>query len=867
MADPSHRTPTNTPTNAPTDPPADATVNPSDVGETGSGAADEVLDMIADMEGKLGRLKEAKAAEVNRLESITEHEQQLQRRDDELQAQRAKLDEQADELAKREQTFTQKREAAAQQQDQIDQAQAALTEEREQLSREKRDAAGLEERLAEQEAEMQGIRDELAQAHSAAVDQEADLETAATEITKANDLMKELEQTVAASQQERETLAEKLHDLSETHSQRQGEITNLQKQLAEAQRDVEQAGEARQTALDEVQTVREELASVEAQLEQTDEAVEAAKSQQEDAEGELIACQAELEETQHKAQAERQAAQNEIETARAQLSDLQEKHEHEASRQREKANQHRSELEAATARTTELDAQLAEAHEARELADRSAEERESELAELRRVFESTAAEAKRHQQEAQSAHEMLDQQKTQFGAAKEKLLSFAKLIDEQADATEQVVELSDQLAQQQHVISELRQQLDSAGSSTDEVVETLRKQIAERDSLITKLKAKAVSRRGGPSEELFERQLEDRDARIEELEREARQTHAQLTERADIDADAVDALRTKIRELEAKAEQVIDVDVESLPDELAKQASRVKEATLRVERRRSRLKQHKTLLADQSEKLLSIQEILQTRHQQYQDLLAQRGSLENTRRTMAQAEGKLIAKWARTKGLIVGMVAMLILCALAAISYTAAMRFAPAMFSASAVLRPETKAGLTITSDDREAWAASLQSLSVSDQVLRAAADRMGQRGYIELDEIPELKAHFKNNLHISAQTDGMVRVEMRADRTHPVDRVLDTYVVSLIQVANATREQRSGDLTTKLSSAPAKGETPVSEEQLIYAGAIFGGLVFMTGLVCLGVRRSYAKAKPMFDADSEVFEGLDESHWPTDVT
>ncbi len=145
--------------------------------------------------------------------------------------------------------------------------------------------------------------------------------------------------------------------------------------------------------------------------------------------------------------------------------------------------------------------------------------------------------------------------------------------------------------------------------------------------------------------------------------------------------------------------------------------------------------------------------------------------------------------------------------------------------------------------------------MATSDAVLKAAADRMGQRGFTTIDEPNELKPYLKSSLAADVQADGFLRLEMQVPSRYPAERVMDTYAVALMQVANATRDQRLDDYTSRLGSAPAAEGQPVKDERLLYSAYIFGGLTFVTGLFCVGIRRSYAKAKPVFDMDDESFD------------
>jgi chromosome segregation ATPase len=403
---------------------------------------------------------------------------------------------------------------------------------------------------------------------------------------------------------------------------------------------------------------------------------------------------------------------------------------------------------------------------------------------------------------ARDAQSQVEHQNEQLNAAKTKLREFSALIEEQADAADQVVALTQDLETSEQTIESLREELSLAGSDREGQIRALAEKLeaAERDlaaarseleqsqervgeliraveereatieemqqagpsandgelqraleesraqvqALRTRLEAAEqalASRKGdsGLNEQLLERQLDERDAEIEELRRQCRQYAARAEELAAGSDGELTALRNRVRELETEANRPARLDIENAPAELAAQAARVNDAVEWAETRRRRLRMQQSLLSERSEKLLQVQNVLSERHAQYERLLGQQKILDQARWQLQTAEKKLIKRWARSKGAVLGMAFGILVGVLAVASFFTAQQVAPATYRAGATLQPETRAGGTVPPDARDAWGEAIQEMTTSRQVLKAAADRMGQRGYVEFDEPEEL--------------------------------------------------------------------------------------------------------------------------------
>ncbi len=812
-----------------------------------TGSEDDVLDMIAEMESRLGRLKSAKAAEQQRLSALAEREQRLAEQARTLEHLREELKTRQAEHERRQQDLAEARQAFEVEQQSLRETQQAVESQQQRNEEQLQTLQALEAEVEARERKLCEGREEIERIQQHAAEREKELAALRSSLEEAKDQARIFEETAAYEQEQRQHLEQAVAGLEREQAAAEEKQAASEQELIELRAELEAARKAEQETRDALHQAQSDLAAAQSRRESAEAGLQAARAQLEERSGELTAAKAacenlesDLQSRQEAFDAERAALKEAADASAAELDSLQKQVEA-LTAERDESLQRAIELQ------TELSG-LQQAHGAATQAHADA-------------LEQARSEA---QEQIEQARQALERQRSQLEAAKGKLREFAEVIDEQTDATEQVVYLRDQIDQQQKLISELRLQAQQPGAAGENDAESaeLRARIADLSAQLDEAQQECAALRrqldaaaaspGGPAEELLARQLRERDAQLDELKRrleEARQAAAS------VDEAHIAQLHQQIARLQQQLDEARALDPSDVPQELAGQAQQLAELHRQMRTRRARLQRQKELLADRSEKLLSVQQVLQQRHQQYEEVLAEKNAIADLKKKLSTAEVKLIAKWAAARGTIVAMLTMLTLLVLAAASYGVAYKFAPATFVASCVIKPEHPAGERIGPDERAAWATALQGMAASDPVLKAAADRMGQRGFADLDQPAELQQYLSRNLVAEVQADGLLRLELQVPSRYPAERVLDTYAVALMQVANAMREQRPDGYTSRLASAPAAEGEPVSDERLLFAGYVFGGATVVMGLLCVGIRRSYAKAKPVFDLNDETFD------------
>lgn len=371
-------------------------------------------------------------------------------------------------------------------------------------------------------------------------------------------------------------------------------------------------------------------------------------------------------------------------------------------------------------------------------------------------------------------------------------------------AADQIRELGQMLDQRQQEIDELRDQLahaPSAAGDVDEQIESLRSELAKRNEAIATLSTHYRN---------LERQLEN-----------ARESSA-------------DSSRTR------------------------------SDDSGFIVRRRRRLQTMRQLLQQRMEQTESQEHIGATPPQEaLRELAAQRKLIVEVRDDLAKAERKMIRKWAHAGTVTRLFLFLTTILFLGAASYFCVMQFVPANYIASATVSVQPRPGFPLTDEQRQTWQLVNEELIMSEGLLKSASHRLKQRGYADLGSVEALREFFASNLSNNSPTPGTIEFSLLGKGDADTRRILETYTIAFVSSSNSGRSRRTDGGKTKLV-APATVDTePVRDHRLLYAGAAFGGSVFL--LLPLGglIYGRLRKAEAVFDSNGELFESMiDQRQW-----
>jgi colicin import membrane protein len=330
---------------------------------------------------------------------------------------------------------------------------------------------------------------------------------------------------------------------------------------------------------------------------------------------------------------------------------------------------------------------------------------------------------------------------------------------------------------------------------------------------------------------------------------------------ARVDPDERDALAARAGELQGQisglGEQVAKRDkaIELLRARLAEAESVARSgdaggnagASTSVALRRKRLRRYRQLVQNEARKIVAAKDVLAKRQAECETVIAQRAKLVQRAQALAQREAKLGSRRSvveATAGVCFAAGAILLV---AVLSWGAVSQIFPATYIASAVVSAEGKGGGR--EPDLTAWQGYHEQLVTDPRLMEEAADRMGRRGIESLSKAPALAARLKQDLMVTSDKPGMLRLELRGQGAERTARELETFATALVAMANTARESR-GDGAGSVQSQTAKaGEEPVKDERFMYTGAFTAGGTGLAAVIGLVAWTQLSRAKRRYEA------------------
>jgi len=246
--------------------------------------------------------------------------------------------------------------------------------------------------------------------------------------------------------------------------------------------------------------------------------------------------------------------------------------------------------------------------------------------------------------------------------------------------------------------------------------------------------------------------------------------------------------------------------------------------------RRERLARIRRSLREQAQRLDRTEAVLEERAREAEQVLVQRREISRQAATLQKREKRVVSLMARNKTLTMLFYSMATVGIVAALSWALADQVAPARYAVTAELHADGR-GRTLSQDELDEWQRYHESVLTDPSLMELASDRLKKRGIEELSRPGDLAARVNSDLSFESSESGRLVLELRGDGEGLTKRTLDTYAVSIVSLANGTKDQRAGGAGTKLVKDATVEPDPLVDERPVYAAGIGGGGLLVVGL------------------------------------
>lgn len=459
-------------------------------------------------------------------------------------------------------------------------------------------------------------------------------------------------------------------------------------------------------------------------------------------------------------------------------------------------------------------AQAAAAEEARRAAEAEFE------AERQKLRSELAAERSRLETELAEHRRQVDAERSGIDASRAELEQSLAELDQRRQTTDAetaaVAAEREQLKLLDRDLQQRRQQLDQttfAHQRHRHEIETERRHLAKRTEKLTARETELTAQREAiAQQEAYVLELRaELDAREKQINRQARRT-----------AKALRAQNLQI--IEKINQRTVDLDA---------RAHRLEQARVHLRRRHQRLGKARLLVKQRSmavaEQAAEIQSLRKAAH----EVIAQREGLCDVQQLLAEAEHKMIHRWATRRGLPTAGALGACILLMMTISWFVADSFAMQTWRADALVEYESK----IAQTDRAEWLAAQRRLLSSRNVLTRAATAMRSAGYTDNADADYLQHRVMDGLHLYSDAPGRLQIELVGDDRRELAPMLSGLVEAYAGNAPFSEDGASPDSIVIVRRATVDPR-PLASNRLTVAGMIFGGaLVVVAGLFLLARR------------------------------
>jgi chromosome segregation ATPase len=870
----------------------------------GAGGTDDVMNILADVEKHIQRIKSAQREhdeELNTLEarfqSLKDAEREVEQRRKHVIEERGRLEQVQNALRDERVAFETDCNARR---SAIDAERSALAQEREEIKVRQQEIAERFQAIEKQFTELSTLEQEIARERS----------TLETESQQTQTRCKQLIQQLDERQTELDKRDGELSAQRRRTELREQEITTeLDRMRAEVRDFTARAGAAESAASEALETTR----AAEVQLEAGSRELARLKDELALAHQSLAEERERSEKQQHEFEQEREQAseimseleeslavsKRERESVATNLALLEDKH-GELIEQHAKTEHLRGQLDEQVAQLNEKlsqrDKTLADSQQKLKLAGQKLVEFSEVLREQATQLEHAAAHKVTIRQQQQEIEHLCNE------LARYRLAADPEVIDRKdqriAELTEalrqargqspadedtsrlehQVIELATALDDRALIIEQLQVQLEHAQRrASDDVSSEAREagdaaRVAGRDAKIQELTAEVHRLEHELSEHRASGQHADEAslagaAEIEALQQRVRELEscsvddADLTERLrELEHEAAQTaeLQARIGELEESLQEAQSKSGKSGPSlkQLDEKVQRIRAAAEHLQRRRSRLKRVRQLIelrkpAGETRSQSTLEQI---------ELAEQ--SIAEARSALAVSEREMMRRWARNRAAVAVSFVTILVTLLAAGSWFGADHFFPAKSTASVTLEAQTSGSKLLDGEAGARWS-TWHAEMLSDLNFRTTlAKRMQERQLPQFGSITELDRVMKHDVTIDAMRPGEVTITMAGHDEQQLTHALDT-LASTLAMASAREAGKRPDSARTVIRGERKeaGSThyaqptgiSLEDERLLYSVIIFGATAAIALLCGVGVYTRLVKVKRIFEEEGRL--------------
>lgn len=322
----------------------------------------------------------------------------------------------------------------------------------------------------------------------------------------------------------------------------------------------------------------------------------------------------------------------------------------------------------------------------------------------------------------------------------------------------------------------------------------------------------------------------------------------------------IEGLEGELRDAQTAASKG-GADQNLVSQKLRKKAEQITAVAEHLRRRKSRLAKMRALLvkrAASDEKASSSGG--EMRLEAVQRMEMERSHLAEARQALAMTERAMVRKWARPKAVVVLACVFLLAAACAGAAWLATDHFFPATISASAALEARTSDHSKITGDAAESWRTWHTQLLEDDSFRQTVAKRMAERRIEGWSDPAALAQRMKSDLTVDADDDGMLVLTLAGTDEDELKAALDV-ITSTVMTESSRQSSRRGDNCPAVATEERREEGQVRfarindlalrDERLQHALPIFGGMFAVTLVLILVIYTQLARAKRLFDQDN----------------
>lgn len=883
-----------------TSPPSLSSSQSAVAGSGDEAGSDDVMKILADVEGQLNRLKSAQRTQDDALSALSLRSKALHQAEDTLQRTRQDLSHQQHNLQREQGDLQQQREqfdaGCRQREGQFTQQKQAIEEQRHQVEQQRSSFGSQQQELAGKQQALDQARGAFEQRKQQQESQfaakQAELHAEATDLAKREREMNAERERVSALEKQcrvdQEEMLQKTRELKSERSEMQGRVEQAERNVGTLIQEMEQtqlklAGKGK-----ELVDAAKEITSLRDRQRDLEKAVHEATAQADEVEKETA-------ELARMAEGERADLTGRLNTAQAQLQavatarDVAQK---ELETSRQQAVKIEKELERVRGQLEVREKEFTDARRKLELASRKLAEFAQVLSEQTPQLEKGAAALGMVEQQQEQIEELTKQlAEIKISSDPEEMQRRDERIEQLTEALRQargqsagqagIAEMEQANANLSAEVNRLKLELENAQLAADGAKRQLQDQVesagsqAVKDASVAEHAAKLASltaeieRLQSSSESDLRTQVNSR----------TRQLRAELEESQAIGQQRTEALNQRVAELERDLLEAQEAATQPTsaatsapvpgPSEMSVSskvnAQRIGEVVEHLRRRRKRLTQlrqwirQKAVAASASGHANS-NEAVQNEH--LAKLQQEQISLRETRSALANAEKDMVRRWARPKAVFTVACVMFLAMVCAAAGWMIADQMAPAMVSASVVIEAKNDSRTALTPEQAEGWQAWHVAMLRDDEFTQQLAKRMAERRMDTYADAAVLSQRLQRDMTVDASANARLIVSLAGTDREEILQLLDILTAALTAESSRQMANRS-DQAWAVAAHERKeagrvryaslNAVAIHDERIMYALPIFGTL-FLCSLVLIVVAYArLSKAKRVFDQDAGV--------------